>query len=421
MNQSESVDFDFFDTPRNEVSESTSLYNRSNDVSAKTAKPPRGKQVAENNIHGKGSEIHIDTTIKGGRDENDYSDDDYSSDSSSSFESDSETPRMKGAPAKSSVDRKTDKSRGKMMPNSPESSSAYSDSESDSEDEIRNNRNKAGKSKANINVVLPKTVQAWGTEEKTDKKVEKRRNCKQSEYTSNREDQKNRYLNRKGNSESDSDSSREREHHKEKSRSKHTRDRNGHEKSDKHKRQPLKSASSSHSNNSDITDVSPLESPDVSPREARKKYDNVQYGTKADTEADIRLETDKIDLSILMKCMADIDREKQQRLKNNSRRVMFAPPSLNDKQRANYTFSSSRAKMIERENQRLLEQIMVHVKPGTKKLRPGSATRTLPKKAVEPVIQRLTPSAVNRQREQRKIEMENMVYVFVLTFSIDLC
>ena len=424
MNGSEDVDFDFFDTPRNEGTESSAIYTQSGGASAK---PPRGSKHVASNSEEKRHAKEIDNSPrKGGRNEDRRSDDDYSSDSSSSFESDSETPRMKRAPANTANRKDKQVSRGRMLPESPESSSAYSDSGSESADNFYDEEKGHGDHpREKINVTLPKTVQAWGSEEKhnkdkrheSHKEQEKGENYKQSSTKKRRDHKEEKYSNRKGNSESDSDSSVESKS-KEKFGKRRTKVRNGPEKSDQNKRQPLKSASSSHSNNSDITDVSPLESPDVSPREARKRYDNVQYGAKVTSkpDVDIQLETDKIDLSILMKCMADIDREKQQRLKANSRRVMFAPPSHNDKPKPNYTFSSSRARMIEKENQRLLQQIMHHVQPGSKKLKPGSATKPLPKKAVEPVIQRLTPSAVNRQRHQRKIEMENMVYINFILF-----
>lgn len=421
MDQSEDVDFDFFDTPRNDVSESPT-YARSSD---KNSKPPRGslKRVSGEKITGKHT-ANVQEKLNRNQDKEIH--DIYSSDESSDSDSDSETPRIQRAPVKivqrAPVNRTDGKKpngipRGKMLPNSPESSSAYSDSDSDSVDSYENKKGDGDRQRTSISVTLPKTAQAWGAEEKSDRKDHHSREERmdRNSYQSSRkrrEPKKEKASDMKTNSESDSDSSRE--HYKNKETRSGDKRHNpkskiGREKTEKQSRQPLKSTSSSYSNNSDITDVSPLESPDVSPREARKRY-NVQYGDKtASDPVDIRLDSDKIDLSILMKCMSDIDREKQQRLKANSRRVMFAPSSHNDK--PNFTYSSSRAKMIEKENQRLLQQIMHHVQPGSRKLKPGSATKPVPKKAVEPVIQRLTPSAVNRQREQRKIEMENMQFL----------
>lgn len=402
MDQSEDVDFDFFDTPRNDVSES----------------PAFARSVGQNSVSQKRVEKISDKTAdaqrKQYRAKGEESDDSYSSDGSSVSDSESETPRVQRP---SDVKKPNGIPRGKMLPESSESSSAYSDSESDSAGSHDSAKGNGDRQKTNISVTLPKTAQAWGAEERSDRKDHLRKEERRDTYQPSR---KRREPDRKNSSnmktaESDSDSSHEHHRYKEKpsgdkKRSATCKTKSGAEKTDKQSRQPLKSTSS---NNSDITDVSPLESPDVSPRETRKRYNNVQYADKNTSGggADIRLDSDKIDLSILMKCMADIDREKQQRLKANSRRVMFAPTSHHDKPKTNYTYSASRARMIEKENQRLLQQIMHHVQPGSKKLNPGVATKSVPKKAVEPVVQRLTPSAVNRQREQRKIEMENMQFL----------
>ncbi|WAQ99957.1 CFA97-like protein [Mya arenaria] len=200
-------------------------------------------------------------------------------------------------------------------------------------------------------------------------------------------------------------------------RVKSAKSRNGRTASDKTHKHRLRSASSSYSNNSDITDVSPLESPENTPR--RKKniqqtsenghFEKVQYrdASPLNESADIKLENEQIDLSILMKCMADIDREKQQRIKTNSRRVMFAPPT-NEKQKGNFSFSVNRANIIEKENQRLLNKIMTQMKSSGPVKKTTTISSKGPRKATEPVIQRLTPSAVNRMREQRRIEAENM-------------
>ncbi|XP_060073326.1 cilia- and flagella-associated protein 97-like [Ylistrum balloti] len=148
---------------------------------------------------------------------------------------------------------------------------------------------------------------------------------------------------------------------------------------------------------SEMTDVSPLPSPKHSPR-SHNGHDNVQY----DDVPNIKLENKQLDLSVLMDAVQEIEREQQrrERLKINSRRVMFAPPKARQTpEHGNFTYDQDRAKTIEKENQRLLKEIMKHV--GPKKKQPQRV-------AAEPFVQRLTPSAVNRKRDQRRIESENL-------------
>ena len=402
MDLSEEVDFDFFDTPRNEVSETHSTHS---------SKPPKPKRVTDEKIsprHEHERRKEENSRVHNRQEKSPY--DSLSSDDSSFSDTDSETPRIKRAPAVKEVGisngSSPKKNRGKMMPDSPESSSAYSDSDSYSDDSAFSDKGQNGVPKKNISVTLPKTAEAWGDKKDTQKNW---RDEKRSKSPSEAVKFKGDYRERRMSANSDdSDSKLDKYNNRNSSsNSKHDcRDING------KTRKPLRSTSSSHSNNSDITDVSPLESPEISPRGSRKRYDKVQYESKyfPEPSADIHMDSDKIDLSILMKCMADIDREKQQRIKANTRRVMFAPPSQHDKQKSNYSFSPNRARLIEKENQRLLQQIMQHVQqPGSKKLKAGTATRLAPRKATEPIVQRLTPSALNRQREQRKIETENLV------------
>lgn len=149
---------------------------------------------------------------------------------------------------------------------------------------------------------------------------------------------------------------------------------------------------------SEMTDVSPLSSPKQSPR-SHNGHNHVQY----DDVPNIKLENKQLDLSVLMDAVQEIEREQQrnERLKINSRRVMFAPPKGKQiSEHGNFTYDQNRAKTIEKENQRLLKEIMKHVGPNKKK--------QIHKVPAEPYVQRLTPSAVNRKRDQRRIESENL-------------
>ncbi|OWF53901.1 cilia- and flagella-associated protein 97-like [Mizuhopecten yessoensis] len=148
---------------------------------------------------------------------------------------------------------------------------------------------------------------------------------------------------------------------------------------------------------SEMTDVSPLPSPKHSPR-SHNGHANVQY----EDVPNIKLDNKQLDLSVLMDAVQEIEQEQQrrERLKLNSRRVMFAPPKAKlTSEHGNFTYDQSRTQTIEKENQRLLKEIMKHVGPKKKQSQRVKA---------EPFIQRLTPSAVNRKREQRRIESDNM-------------
>lgn len=159
---------------------------------------------------------------------------------------------------------------------------------------------------------------------------------------------------------------------------------------------------------SEITDVSPLNSPRSTPTKLQKQgQDKVQYSSSQTQsgEGEIQLESDKIDLKLLMDAVSEID--KQERLKANSRRVMFAPPKTKGggQGKNHYSFNKDRISTIEKENERLLRQIMQHIGPKEKRKQPREVPHPVPR------IDRLTSSAVNRRREQSKIEQENLKFL----------
>ncbi|XP_062590319.1 cilia- and flagella-associated protein 97-like [Saccostrea cucullata] len=160
-------------------------------------------------------------------------------------------------------------------------------------------------------------------------------------------------------------------------------------------RKDKRSASGKSGSDSEMTDVSPLPSP--------RDLDNghVQYSNQVNHDSgEVQLQSKQLDLSILMEAVSEID--KQQRIKSN-RRVMFEPPKPQSSEKSNFTFDTQRVKFIEKENQRLLKEIMRHIGPNQGKKK-GPRDPTLS-------VQRVTPSAINRQREQRRIEMENMQFL----------
>lgn len=69
--------------------------------------------------------------------------------------------------------------------------------------------------------------------------------------------------------------------------------------------------------------------------------------------------------------------------------------------RKNYSFTREEVRQIDRENQRLLKELSRQAeKPGSKSTIPGRSIGHPPK---------LYHSALNRQREQQRIERENLV------------
>ena len=69
--------------------------------------------------------------------------------------------------------------------------------------------------------------------------------------------------------------------------------------------------------------------------------------------------------------------------------------------RKNYSFTREEVRQIDRENQRLLKELSRQAdKPGSKSMIPRRSTGPSPK---------LYHSALNRQREQQRIERENLV------------
>ncbi|BFZ15166.1 hypothetical protein BsWGS_18205 [Bradybaena similaris] len=193
--------------------------------------------------------------------------------------------------------------------------------------------------------------------------------------------------------------------------------------SDKHsvKTQPHRSRSESDSNSdSDITDVSSIETPsnEIEDRYKQKigegarmtdagdghpvklQLKPVSYDDEKDSA--VNYDPDKItgfDLKLLMKAVGEL--EKQNKVQMNSRRVMFAPATLKGSEKSNYTFDKNQTRDIERENHRLLKEIIRHVSSGEQKRHFNR----------QPGPYRLTPSAVNRERDIQRIERENLAFL----------
>ena len=351
----ENVDFDFFSTPRNDDSRLNDSPEPDERVYYKP--PPSVKQPKH------GEDLRASDSFSAQnkeRSDSESSDSDLSSDIET--ESDhSDTPR------KSDKNKDGDKLNGKRNAYSDESSSAYSDSSSDDESKIiERERLKKQKAVPDRKYNRPSdkdrplsSKEAWGSGIEKVEIVNKK--CSDSEQNvrpkSSKYDSRRRGLERKGS--------------------------NGRSASD-----------------SEMTDVSPLPSPRES-EERDVQYENVENG-----DGEVQLESKKLDLSILMEAVSEIENNnREQRIKSNTRRVMFQPPGVtkSKSEKSNYSFDQGRVKMIEKENQRLLSEIMKHIGPNKR------TKKKIVHHGDSPVVQRATPSAINRQREQRRIEGENMV------------
>lgn len=325
----ERVDFDFFDTPRNNIESLESL-----DENNRIYEGPHSEKSSEK--HGDVSFRAKEKKYSDSESSDSEIDSDVDSESDKSYSSEGSTARIRSK----TKQKKTSKKGGSYSYSSD--SSTYSDDSSGDESRIiEEERRKAQKKESRYNRPNDKTKEAWG---QGIERIDITKKTPSTEDLSKRE-------NKSSNGKSGSDS--------------------------------------------EMTDVSPLPSP--------RDLDNghVQYSDQVnDYSGEVQLKSKQLDLSILMDAVSEID--KQQRLKSN-RRVMFEPPKSHCNDKSNFTFDTHRAKLIEKENQRLLKEIMRHIGPNQPKKK-----RSKPH-AVS--AQRVTPSAINRQRDQRRIESENMQFL----------
>ncbi|XP_067838697.1 cilia- and flagella-associated protein 97 isoform X2 [Heptranchias perlo] len=101
---------------------------------------------------------------------------------------------------------------------------------------------------------------------------------------------------------------------------------------------------------------------------------------------------DATDLNQLLKAMMHLE-------KKELRKIVADFPT--QRYRKNYTFSNEETKRIDRENQRLLQELT------RKATKPTGVT---PKKSSAPTV-RVYHSTLNRQREQERIEKENLAFL----------
>ena len=172
---------------------------------------------------------------------------------------------------------------------------------------------------------------------------------------------------------------------------------------------------------SDITDVSPLNSPS-SPKSSRRRIEFGDTTTLGDARPKsgrpqsgkssrsnyqqlLQPNRDTMNLKLLMQAISEMESDGPGRTKTAKRssfsgrttRQYVAPAD-----RRNYSFRNNQIRDIDKENQRLMQQIMTY-STAVKKQKVKKAAPVTPEK------NRPTTSAVNRMKEQRRIEEENRV------------
>ena len=209
------------------------------------------------------------------------------------------------------------------------------------------------------------------------------------------------------------------------------------------------SLTSSDSNASDVTDVSPLNSPTHKVSTAdMQRWERCQRGGKPprspankggssqrshpDSATSspgngrenlnlLEATSDKMDLKILMQAVLEMEREKD-RASSTDHHVFFQPGGLkntthsNSDSRQNFSFNNYQVRDIDTENQRLMHQILKYTAKKKVDQRSemsqaaGDGLVVTKKRQTSAGVTHLTASAINRMREQRRIERDNQVH-----------
>ncbi|XP_015687281.1 cilia- and flagella-associated protein 97 [Protobothrops mucrosquamatus] len=158
-----------------------------------------------------------------------------------------------------------------------------------------------------------------------------------------------------------------------------------------------------------VTDVTPLSTPDISPIQSFevaasndkklkvKRQQNVSqelYEPEVDHKCLQKVLHEAMDLNNLLKAFLNLEKKDQQELALNQ-------SSLGS--RKNYSFTNDEVRQIDRENQRLLKELTKHsAKPRNKSASVKKPSGSTPK---------MYHSAINRQREQQRIDRENLAFL----------
>lgn len=165
---------------------------------------------------------------------------------------------------------------------------------------------------------------------------------------------------------------------------------------------------------SDVTEVSPLNSPHKPPdpprpkstksRPVRNASATFNRNGSANINRILSARKDTMDLKVLLQTVLDMENEGTAA---RSRRVTTAAPSGDFcRQRKNYSFTNEQVMRIDRENQRLMENIMRKAREA-KKVK--QELKMAGKKQTCATPLRPASSAINRVRQQQRIEVENLV------------
>ena len=186
-------------------------------------------------------------------------------------------------------------------------------------------------------------------------------------------------------------------------------------------------SSSDTSTGSDVTDVSPLNSPTT---HGASRYDRdfkssgnkpprsssrrpISAGSSSSTNRDnlLAANKDSVDMNLLMQAILEMERTRtregsETRTKRTIQNLMYAPPPKPRPQpKKNFSFDNEKVRVIDRENQRLMQNIIRHAQEAKK-----SKQKTRMMKKAEPMkASRMTTSAINRLKEQQRIEQDNKV------------
>uniref|UniRef100_A0A3Q4HBH5 Cilia- and flagella-associated protein 97 n=1 Tax=Neolamprologus brichardi TaxID=32507 RepID=A0A3Q4HBH5_NEOBR len=155
-----------------------------------------------------------------------------------------------------------------------------------------------------------------------------------------------------------------------------------------------------------VTDVTPLSSPDTSPLQSLD-LNVTEVEEESHKEEQPRESVPSSGLRNIQDDDSDQDNSSYEKgpLIQLGRKLVFHYPG--GRNRKNYSFSNDEVRRIDLENQRLLRELS-RLSPGP---RSGSAPVKKSHGASNSPRIRLTHSAVNRQREQQRIERENLAFL----------
>ncbi|XP_029995309.1 cilia- and flagella-associated protein 97 [Sphaeramia orbicularis] len=155
-----------------------------------------------------------------------------------------------------------------------------------------------------------------------------------------------------------------------------------------------------------VTDVSPLSSPDSSRLQSLDlNHTETEDGTVKEQEQESMPSSGLSNVPQDDDSNQDIDEYSLDSESQFGDRVVFHCPV--GKNRKNYSFTNDEVRRIDRENQRLLGQLS-RLYQGS---RPGSAAGQKRHKTSNSPLTRRSHSALNRQREQQRIERENLAFL----------